>query len=69
MWRGAIGEGWGWKKIFTDEHLEANDKAFTDCGFYLLYKEGIAKSEWLGIEYLREIEKVEVFIKKKEGMH
>lgn len=47
MLRGAIGEGWGWKKIFTDEHLEANDKGFTDCGFYLLCKEGIAKNECL----------------------
>lgn len=68
MPREATKEGWESLKIFTDEHLEANDKGSTDCGFYFLRKGRIAENEGLGVEYLRQMEKVAA-VKKHEGMH
>ena len=66
MWRGAMEEGRRSKKIFTDEHLEPVTRVPLIVTF--LYKEGISENQRLRIEYLKEIENIEVLI-KNEGLH
>ena len=42
MWRGAMEEGWGSKKIFTDERLEPVTRVPLIVAF--LYKERISEN-------------------------